>query len=252
MFYIRNIFLLLLIATTLQLSAQGRYTLSGYLKDKKSGETLIGATVFIKETKQGVVTNPYGFYSITLPKGEYTVAITFVGYNKVEKQVKLTANTILSEELENENVQMEQVVITSTRKDENISRTQMGMAKLDPRKLNTLPVLMGESDIMKSIQLMPGVQTASEGSSGFSVRGGSSDQNLILLDEAPVYNASHLMGFFSVFNSDAIKDATLYKGDIPATNGGRLSSLLDIRMKDATERSTMPTEVLALSLAALR
>lgn len=236
MFYIRNIFLLLLIATTLQLSAQGRYTLSGYLKDKKSGETLIGATVFIKETKQGVVTNPYGFYSITLPKGEYTVAITFVGYNKVEKQVKLTANTILSEELENENVQMEQVVITSTRKDENISRTQMGMAKLDPRKLNTLPVLMGESDIMKSIQLMPGVQTASEGSSGFSVRGGSSDQNLILLDEAPVYNASHLMGFFSVFNSDAIKDATLYKGDIPATNGGRLSSLLDIRMKDGNRK----------------
>lgn len=236
MYYIRFISLLLLITTSLQLSAQSRYTLSGYLKDKKSGETLIGATVYIKETKQGIVTNPYGFYSISLPKGEYTVNITFVGYNKMEKKVNLSANTILSEELESENVQMEQVVITSTRKDENVSRTQMGMAKIDPRKLSSLPVLMGESDIMKSIQLMPGVQTASEGSSGFSVRGGSTDQNLILLDEAPVYNASHLMGFFSVFNSDAIKDATLYKGDIPASNGGRLSSLLDIRMKDGNRK----------------
>jgi outer membrane receptor for ferrienterochelin and colicin len=236
MYYIRYFSFLLLIATSLQLSAQSRYTLSGYLKDKKNGETLIGATVYIKETKQGIVTNPYGFYSISLPKGEYTVAITFVGYNKMEKKINLTSNTVLNEELESENVQMEQVIVTSTRKDENVSRTQMGMAKIDPRKLSTLPVLMGESDIMKSIQLMPGVQTASEGSSGFSVRGGSTDQNLILLDEAPVYNASHLMGFFSVFNSDAIKDATLYKGDIPASNGGRLSSLLDIRMKDGNRK----------------
>jgi hypothetical protein len=237
MYYIRYVsLLLLLITTSLQLSAQSRYTLSGYLKDKKNGETLIGATVYVKETKQGIVTNPYGFYSISLPKGEYTVTITFVGYNKVEKKVSLTSNTILNEELGSENIQMEQVIVTSTRKDENVSRTQMGMAKIDPRKLSSLPVLMGESDIMKSIQLMPGVQTASEGSSGFSVRGGSTDQNLILLDEAPVYNASHLMGFFSVFNSDAIKDATLYKGDIPAANGGRLSSLLDIRMKDGNRK----------------
>ena len=236
MYYIRYFSFLLLIATSLQLSAQSRYTLSGYLKDKKNGETLIGATVYIKETKQGIVTNPYGFYSISLPKGEYTVAITFVGYNKMEKKVNLTSNTVLNEELDSENIQMEQVIVTSTRKDENVSRTQMGMAKIDPRRLSTLPVLMGESDIMKSIQLMPGVQTASEGSSGFSVRGGSTDQNLILLDEAPVYNASHLMGFFSVFNSDAIKDATLYKGDIPASNGGRLSSLLDIRMKDGNRK----------------
>lgn len=237
MYYIRYFsLLLLLIATSVQLSAQSRYTLSGYLKDKKNGETLIGATVYIKETKQGIVTNPYGFYSISLPKGEYTVAITFVGYNKMEKKVSLTSNTVLNEELDSESIQMEQVIVTSTRKDENVSRTQMGMAKIDPRKLSSLPVLMGESDIMKSIQLMPGVQTASEGSSGFSVRGGSTDQNLILLDEAPVYNASHLMGFFSVFNSDAIKDATLYKGDIPAANGGRLSSLLDIRMKDGNRK----------------
>ena len=237
MYYIRYFsLLLLLIATSVQLSAQSHYTLSGYLKDKKNGETLIGATVYIKETKQGIVTNPYGFYSISLPKGEYTVAITFVGYNKMEKKVSLTSNTVLNEELDSESIQMEQVIVTSTRKDENVSRTQMGMAKIDPRKLSSLPVLMGESDIMKSIQLMPGVQTASEGSSGFSVRGGSTDQNLILLDEAPVYNASHLMGFFSVFNSDAIKDATLYKGDIPAANGGRLSSLLDIRMKDGNRK----------------
>lgn len=165
MYYIRYVsLLLLLIGTSVQLSAQSRYTLSGYLKDKKNGETLIGATVYIKETKQGIVTNPYGFYSISLPKGEYTVTITFVGYNRTEKKVNLNANTVLNEELESENVQMEQVIVTSTRKDENVSRTQMGMAKIDPRKLSTLPVLMGESDIMKSIQLMPGVQTASEGS----------------------------------------------------------------------------------------
>ncbi len=236
MYYIRYIFFALLVTITLQLSAQEKYTLSGYLKDKKNGETLIGATVYIKEIKKGIVTNPYGFYSISLPKGEYTVNLTFVGYNKLEKKVSLQSNTTLTEELESENVQIEQVVITSTRKDDNLSRTQMGMAKIDPRQLSSLPVLMGESDIMKSIQLMPGVQTASEGSSGFSVRGGSTDQNLILLDEAPVYNASHLLGFFSVFNSDAIKEATLYKGDIPAANGGRLSSLLDIRMKDGNKK----------------
>lgn len=236
MYYIRYFLLGLLITTALFATAQEKVTLSGYLKDKKNGETLIGATVYIKELKQGVVSNPYGFYSLSLPKGEYTVAITFVGYNRVEKKLKLASNTILNEELESESVQMEQVIITSTKRDENISRTQMGMAKIDPKKLSSLPVLMGESDVMKSIQLMPGVQSASEGSSGFSVRGGSTDQNLILLDEAPVYNASHLLGFFSVFNSDAIKEATLYKGDIPATNGGRLSSLLDIRMKDGNRK----------------
>lgn len=234
--HIRYAIMAILLMAVTQISAQNRVTLSGYLKDKKSGETLIGATVYVKETRQGISTNPYGFYSLTLPKGDYTVAISFMGYNKIEKKISLTKNTTMDEELENESIQMNEVVVTSTRKDQNVSGTTMGMARLDPRKLSSLPVLMGESDIMKSMQLMPGVQSTSEGSSGFSVRGGSVDQNLILLDEAPVYNASHLMGFFSVFNSDAIKEATLYKGDIPATNGGRLSSLLDIRMKDGNRK----------------
>ncbi|WP_047448099.1 TonB-dependent receptor [Alistipes sp. ZOR0009] len=234
--YIKLLAAAILFITTAQLHAQERYTMSGYLKDKKTGETLIGATIYIKEIKHGVVTNPYGFFSISLPKGEYSVDFTFVGYDKLSQRVKLTSNTTLNAELESSSVQLESVVVSSKKKDENVSRTQLGMAKIDSKKLSSLPVLMGESDIMKSIQLMPGVQAPVEGSSGFTVRGGSSDQNLILLDEAPVYNASHLLGFFSVFNTDAIKDATLYKGDIPAAHGGRLSSLLDIRMKDGNSK----------------
>lgn len=236
----KHLITLLILATCLNFAgvAQGqeRLTVSGYLKDKKTGETLIGATVYVKGQKNGVTTNTYGFYSLSLPKGEYTLDYTYVGYQKQSLPVSLKANIRMDVELESESIQMESVVITSVKKDENVSRTQMGVSKIDSKKLSSLPVLMGESDIMKSIQLMPGVQAPVEGSSGFTVRGGSADQNLILLDEAPVYNASHLMGFFSVFNTDAIKDATLYKGDIPAAYGGRLSSLLDIRMKDGNSK----------------
>ncbi|HUX54151.1 MAG TPA: TonB-dependent receptor [Williamwhitmania sp.] len=215
---------------------QEKYTVSGYLKDKNSGETLIGATVFVKELQTGAAANAYGFYSITLPKGTYTLQYSFIGYSPEEERVVLNSNMVKTIELAPQNIQLETVVISSKKKDENVTRTQMSMVKMDPTTMSTIPVLMGESDIMKTLQLMPGVQAPVEGSSGFNVRGGSADQNLILLDEAPVYNAAHLLGFFSIFNSDAIKDVTLYKGDIPAAYGGRLSSLLDIRMKDGNDR----------------
>lgn len=234
--YLKIGILILLAAITFQGRAQKQLTISGYIKDKKNGETLIGATVYIIELKQGVPTNAYGFYSISIPKGEYTIEYSFVGYNKFQKRITVDKNISLNQELESESIQMESVIVTSKRKDENVTKSQMGMAKLDAKQLKSLPVLMGESDVMKAIQFMPGVQAPVEGSSGFTVRGGSTDQNLVLLDEAPVYNASHLMGFFSVFNTDAIKDATLYKGDIPATYGGRLSSLMDIRMKDGNNK----------------
>lgn len=215
---------------------QSNYTISGYMKDKKSGEVLIGSTVLVKELTTGVTTNQYGFYSLTLPKGKYSLTFTYIGYSKVEQVVDLNSNMKLNIELADESVEIESVVVTSKKRNENITQTQMGVSKIDPKSISSMPVLMGEADVLKTIQLMPGVQAASEGSSGFTVRGGSADQNLILLDEAPVYNASHLLGFFSVFNSDAIKNVTLYKGDIPASNGGRLSSLMDIRMKDGNKK----------------
>ncbi len=184
----------------------------------------------------GTTSNVYGFYSITLPEGKYNLVFSYIGYNNVDYVLELSKNTTLNMELDEQSMMLEMVVITAKKENENITRSQMSVAKLDPKSISTMPVLMGESDLLKSMQLLPGIQATSEGSAGFSVRGGSSDQNLILLDEAQVYNASHLLGFFSVFNSDVIKDATLYKGDIPASNGGRLASLLDIRMRDGNKK----------------
>lgn len=216
--------------------SQTKITLSGYMKDKKNGEMLIGATVFVKELNTGTTSNVYGFYSLSLPQGKYELTFSYVGFSSKVESIDLQSNVTLDVELASQVVEIEAVVITGKKRDENLSRSQTSMVKMDPKVLRTLPILMGESDILKSIQMMPGVQSVAEGSSGFSVRGGSADQNLILLDEASIFNAGHLMGFFSVFNSDAIKDATLFKGDIPASNGGRLSSLLDIRMKDGNKK----------------
>ncbi|RPH33300.1 MAG: TonB-dependent receptor [Bacteroidales bacterium] len=215
---------------------QTKVTLSGYLKDKKNGEMLIGATVYVKELNTGTTSNVYGFYSLSLPQGSYNLTFSYIGYTSRDESIDLQSNITLDVELESQSIEIEAVVITSKKRDENLTRSQTSMIKMDPKAIRSLPILMGESDILKSIQMMPGVQSVSEGSSGFSVRGGSADHNLLLLDEAPIFNAGHLMGFFSVFNSDAIKDATLYKGDIPASNGGRLSSLLDIRMKDGNKK----------------
>jgi hypothetical protein len=214
-----------------------RFTISGSIKDKQTGEELIGATIYIREIKTGTTTNVYGFYSISLNPGQYNILYSFVGYASVEKSIELKENQTLNIDLQTREQQLKEVVITGERPDENIRKPEMSVIKMDIKSINKIPALMGEVDIIKAIQMLPGVQSTSEGSSGFSVRGGSPDQNLILLDEAIVYNASHLLGFFSVFNNDAIKDVTLYKGDIPASSGGRLSSLLDIRMKDGNQKN---------------
>ncbi|MBK6963449.1 MAG: TonB-dependent receptor [Bacteroidales bacterium] len=214
-----------------------RFTISGHMKDKKTGEELIGATIYIREIKTGTTTNVYGFYSISLIPGKYSILYSYIGYTSVEETLELKENSTVNIELVTRETQLREVVITGERPDENIRKPEMSVVKMDIKTINRIPALMGEVDIIKAIQLLPGVQSTSEGSSGFSVRGGGPDQNLILLDEAIVYNASHLLGFFSVFNNDAIKDVVLYKGDIPASSGGRLSSLLDIRMKDGNQKT---------------
>ncbi|MFM9909186.1 MAG: TonB-dependent receptor plug domain-containing protein, partial [Chitinophagaceae bacterium] len=185
--------------------------------------------------KGGTATNTYGFFSITVPKGDYTMLVSYAGYTTITEKIELTENKQLSFELTGSNV-IEAVIVTNRKKNENVTKAIMGVEKLNMTEINQLPVLFGERDILKSIQLLPGIKSAGEGNSGFFVRGGGADQNLILLDEAPVYNASHLLGFFSTFNSDAIKDVTLYKGGMPAQYGGRLSSVVDIKMKDGNNK----------------
>ena len=215
--------------------AQERFTLSGNITDADNGEGLIGATVLIRELNTGGVANEYGFYSVTLPKGTYTMVISYVGFESITQEVDLSQNQRLNFELTSQSRSLEEVVVTSDRPDENVRSTSIGVNKLDVREIEVVPVVFGERDVIKTIQLLPGIKS-NEGGGGFFVRGGSADQNLILLDEAPVYNASHLLGFFSVFNSDAIKDLSIYKGHIPAEYGGRASSVLDIRMKDGNSK----------------
>ncbi|MEP2024521.1 MAG: TonB-dependent receptor [Reichenbachiella sp.] len=212
--------------------AQAQNTISGYVKDASNGETLIGATVLIKGSSQGVITNVYGFYSITLPENTYEVEYRYIGYQSVVQQVDLTENQRIDIELPSESQQLQEIVITDTPEDLNVSGIQMSTNKLDIETITKIPSFMGEADVLRSIQMVPGVATVGEGASGFNVRGGSVGQNMVLLDEAPVYNSSHLMGFFSVFNPDAVKDVNLIKGGIPARYGGRISSVLDIRMKE--------------------
>lgn len=212
---------------------QEKYTISGHIKNVESGEELIGATVktVVNGETVGAVANAYGFYSLTLPEGKHTLTYTFVGFSPFSKEVELNSNQQLDIELEESNT-LNTVTVTSEASNSNITNTNMSVNKLNISQIRKMPALMGEVDIIKAIQMLPGVSTVGEGGSGFYVRGGSVDQNLILLDEAPVYNASHLMGFFSVFNPDVVKEVELYKGGIPAEYGGRLSSVLDIRMKD--------------------
>ncbi|MBD3635748.1 MAG: TonB-dependent receptor [Crocinitomicaceae bacterium] len=213
--------------------AQEKYTVSGHIKNKSSGEELIGATVKTQVNGEfvGAVANNYGFYSLTLPKGVYTLTYSFVGFSPFTKEIELNGSQKIDIELEESNT-LKEVTVTSEAGNNNITDTEMSVQKLSISEIRKMPALMGEVDIIKAIQLLPGVSTVGEGGSGFYVRGGSVDQNLILLDEANVYNASHLMGFFSVFNPDVVKEVELYKGGIPAQYGGRLSSVLDIRMRD--------------------
>ncbi len=218
------------------LFGQDKMTLSGYVRDAGTGEELIGANVAIKESGAGTITNQYGFYSITLDPGFYTVVYSYIGYNTVSRPLNLSDETALNIELTEAAQEIEEVTVTAEAANSNITSLETGSTKLQIKAIRKIPALMGEVDVIKAIQLLPGVQVTSEGSSGFSVRGGSPDQNLILLDEATVYNASHLLGFFSIFNNDAIKDVKLYKGDIPARAGGRLASLLDVRMKEGNTK----------------
>lgn len=214
-----------------------RYTVSGHIRDAENGEELLGATVFVKELKTGTITNNYGFYSLSLEPGEYELVYSYVGYQKKTRSIKLQKDTKINIELESAKQELEEVTVSGERADANVKSTQMSTVKMKSKTISKIPALMGEVDVLKSLQLLPGVQATGEGSSGFSVRGGSRDQNLILLDEATVFNASHLMGFFSVFNNDAIKEVELYKGDIPAKYGGRLSSVVDIRQKDGNMKN---------------
>ena len=228
-------FSLFLLIFSLSVYSQN-FSISGTIKDSKSGEELIGAIVTVKELPgTGVAANAYGYYSLILKPGKYTLNYSYVGYESIEKSVDLKEDMKVNMNLAYTEKTLQTVEIKAERADENLSRTQMGVEKLSPREIKQIPVLFGEQDVLKTIQLLPGVQGAGEGNAGFYVRGGSADQNLILLDEAPVYNASHLLGFFSVFNSDAIKDVTLYKGTMPAEFGGRISSVLDVKMNDGNQ-----------------
>ncbi len=218
--------------------AQAKYSISGTVQDASTGETMIGATVRLLESQQnGTITNAYGFYSLTAPEGKYTLQVNYVGYTTFTTAVNLSGNQKIVVQLTPGNALEEVVIQGGARKDQNVSSPQMGLEKLNMAQINTVPVLFGERDVVKTIQLVPGVKAGGEGNTGFYVRGGSSDQNLILLDEAIVYNASHLFGFFSTFNSDAIKDVALYKGGMPAQYGGRLSSALDISMLDGNSKA---------------
>lgn len=239
-FFVRSLFALIFFYF-ISLSfafAQKNYTLSGVVKSSATGETLIGASVKIVGLAQiGASTNSYGFYSLNLPEGNYKVEVSYVGYTTLAKDLAIKANAKQDFSLEESN-NLNEVVITNVRRNENVIKAQMGVEKLNVKDIQNIPVLFGEKDILKTLQLLPGIKSAGEGNSGFYVRGGATDQNLILLDEAPVYNASHLLGFFSTFNSDAIKDVTVYKGGMPAQYGGRLSSVLDVRMNDGNKKET--------------
>jgi len=216
--------------------AQNNYTINGVVKDSLSGETLIGVTLkFTASGQSGTSTNAYGFYSYKLSGGEYNLNVSYIGYKSINKKIKVNSDIRLDLNMIPENI-LEEIVISAEKRNDNIINAQMGVAKINLNEIRNVPVLFGERDVLKTLQLLPGIKSAGEGNSGFFVRGGSIDQNLILLDEAPVYNASHLLGFFSTFNSDAIKDVSVFKGGMPAQYGGRLSSVLDIRMNDGNKK----------------
>lgn len=238
--------LLVVISTITSVLSQDKFTISGYVNDNNNGEALPGATIYIEGTNTGTMSNNYGFYSLSLDKGNYNIIVSYIGYERFRKEVSLTKDTELNIELKSNSKQLSAVEVKGRAKDANVKSDEMSVMKMDIKEINKVPALMGEVDILKTIQLMPGVHTTGEGSTGFSVRGGGTDQNLILLDEASIYNASHLMGFFSIFNNDAIKDLKLYKGDIPVSSGGRLSSLLDVHQKEGNNKYLEATGGLGL------
>ena len=220
-------------------------TLSGYIKDASNGEELINASI-VNEKSQGTVTNVYGFYSLTLPAGKYTFTVSYIGYESIEKTLTLKESQTLDFELTEATNQLAEVEVTAKRLDENLNRAEMSTTQLTAKQIKAIPQFLGEFDVIRSITLLPGVTTVGEGASGLNVRGGKTDQNLILLDQAPVYNSSHIFGFFSVFNGDAVRDLKLYKGGIPAPFGGRLSSVLDVHQKEGNTKEFAGTMGLGL------
>ncbi|MDZ4823478.1 MAG: TonB-dependent receptor [Flavobacteriales bacterium] len=232
---LRAFFLSVLIASPLFFSAQEKFTISGEIKDKASGEYLIGAVIGVKELQKGVSTNVYGFYSLTLPAGSYTLDVYLLGYVDKQIEISLDKDITLALALDPQTYEAEEVIVEAEKK-QNTESTDMGRAKLEVDQIKKLPAFMGEVDILKTLALLPGVRSAGEGNTGFYVRGGGIDQNLVLLDNATVYNASHLFGFFSVFNADAVKNLELIKGGVPANYGSRISSVLDIALKEGNNR----------------
>lgn len=222
---------------SLGLFAQTKFTISGTVKDAKTGETLIFANIQVQEQPSlGATTNDFGFYSLTVPQGKYNIVFSLIGYEKKVIPVNLTQNTKLNVNLSPQSLELKEVEVTGEKADRNVKSSEMSTIKIDVAEANKIPVLFGERDIVKTVQLLPGIKSAGEGNSGFYVRGGGADQNLILLDGATVYNPSHLLGFFSVFNSDALKDVNLIKGGMAAEYGGRISSVLDIKMNDGNSK----------------
>lgn len=215
--------------------AQEKYTITGIIKDAYSGETLIGVNIIEKNLSQGTISNEYGFYSVTLPKGKHVIEISYMGYSSLTKEINLTQNTTINLNLEENTESLDEVVISTYSEKISIKKAEMSVNKMKVQTIKEIPAVLGEVDVIKSITTLPGVTTAGEGQSGFNVRGGAADQNLVLLDEATLFNSSHLFGFFSVINADAIKDLKLYKGGIPAKFGGRISSVLDIHQKDGNK-----------------
>lgn len=209
-----------------------RFTISGTITDKKTGESLIGANFICLNKAIGTTSNHYGFYSFTLPEGKWTIEIRYIGYKTVKKNIELNKNIRLDIELSSQENQLGEVIINENKSNEAIDNLNIGRQSVNINTIKSMPALLGEPDVLKSLQMLPGVQAASDASANFNVRGGSYDQNLVLLDDAPIYNPSHSLGFFSIFNPDAIKNVEIYKGGIPAQYGGRLSSVVDIRMKE--------------------
>ena len=236
MIILKKIVPFLLLFISFNSFSQEKFTISGTITDYKNNETLIGVNIFISDLNAGTTTNEYGFYSITIPTGTYNVQVTSLGYKTINQEITLDKNVKNNFKISSEEEILEEVVIETNKKATNIRKAEMSVNKLSIASIKKMPVVLGEVDVLKSILLLPGVTNAGEGASGFNVRGGGADQNLILLDEANIFNSSHVFGFFSVFNPDAIKDLKLYKGGIPARFGGRASSVLDIYQKDGSSK----------------
>ena len=231
-----NTLILLLFAVISGLNGQNTFTVSGYVTEAQTGESILGANIRIADQPgMGTITNTYGFYSLRLPEGDFELVFSYIGMEDKRVSIEVSENKSLNVEM-SQGVLFDEIVVTAEEEDRNVSRTTMGVLELNMEQISTLPVILGEQDILKTIQLLPGVLSAGEGFAGFHVRGGGADQNLVLLDEAIVYNSGHLFGFISVFNSDAIRNTTLIKGGMPPQYGGRISSVLDIQMKDGNNR----------------